>query len=353
MLSCINIKITFENKSVISCPHCFSKSIYKYGKDRHGNQKYLCRDCYHQFVTIKKQSNKRSSGYPVCPICGRKTFLWHRYPHYIHFRCVSKKKHHSIKVPIAAPLLKKKSFSKFAAACFKRFRFSPQIILFTLILYFENACSLRKIKRFLLQQYHICVSHVSIWRWLNHFAAFFRSTSHFLLQNADFQSDEWHADETFIRIQGVQHYLWILLDSETRTVIAWHLSSIRDGPSAYHLFCCAREQTEEQPQTIITDGLASYEMSIQMTFPNVIHHIYESFADEKNNNVLESFNGTFKSWYKSKKTFHSLESAKNLITIFLFYYNFIHQHSSLNHHAPAEVAGVRYTKKQKDSWFLF
>ena len=185
------------------------------------------------------------------------------------------------------------------------------------------------------------------------FVAFFRSTSYFLLQNADFQSDEWYADETFIWIQGVQHYLWILLDSESRTVIAWHLSSIRDGPSAYHLFCCAREQTEEQPQTIIIDGLASYEMSIQMTFPNVIHHVYESFADEKNNNVLESFHGTFKSWYKSKKTFHSLESAKNLITIFLFYYNFIHQHSSLNHHAPAEVAGVRYTMKQKDSWFLF
>ena len=154
-------------------------------------------------------------------------------------------------------------------------------------MYFENACSLRKIKRFLLQQYHISVSHVSIWRWFNHFAAFFRSTSHFLLQNADFQSDEWHADETFIRIQGVQHYLWILLDSETRTVIAWHLSSIRDGPSAYHLFCCAREQTEEQPQTIITDGLASYEMSIQMIFPNVIHHVYESFVDEKNNKMKE------------------------------------------------------------------
>ena len=134
MLSCINIKITFENKSVIFCPHCFSKSIYKYGKDRHGNQKYLCRDCYHQFVTVKKQFNKQNSGYPVCPICGRKTFLWHRYPHYIHFRCVSKKKHHSIKVPIAAPLLKKKSFSKFSAACFKRFRFSSQIILLALIL---------------------------------------------------------------------------------------------------------------------------------------------------------------------------------------------------------------------------
>ena len=86
-----------------------------------------------------------------------------------------------------------------------------------------------------------------------------------------------------------------------------------------------------------------------MIFPNVIHHVYETFVDEKNNNLLESLNATFKSWYKSKKTFHSLESTKNLITILLFYYNFIYQHSSLNHHASVEVAGIRYTKKQKDS----
>ena len=184
MLSCINInkKITFENKSVISCPHCFSKSIYKYEKDQQGNQKYLCRDCYHQFVTVKKQSNKRSSGYLVCPICGRKTFLWHRYPHYIHFRFVSKKNHHSIKVHIVAPLLEKKSCSEFVAACFKKFRFSLQIILSALILYFENAYSLRKIKRFLLQQYHISVFHVSIGYWLNLYSAFSFHFSFFITE---------------------------------------------------------------------------------------------------------------------------------------------------------------------------
>ena len=33
-----------------SCPRCNSKKLYKYGKDKFGNQKYQCRVCKHQFA---------------------------------------------------------------------------------------------------------------------------------------------------------------------------------------------------------------------------------------------------------------------------------------------------------------
>ena len=48
-----------------------------------------------------------------------------------------------------------------------------------------------------------------------------------------FHSNELHANKTFIRIQAVQHCLWILPASGPRTVIAWHISLIRDRPSKY------------------------------------------------------------------------------------------------------------------------
>ncbi|PWM69619.1 MAG: IS6 family transposase, partial [Clostridiales bacterium] len=32
------------------CPRCNSHSLYKYGKDKFGNQKYQCRICKHQFA---------------------------------------------------------------------------------------------------------------------------------------------------------------------------------------------------------------------------------------------------------------------------------------------------------------
>lgn len=337
---------------MITCPRCFSKSMYRYGKDKFANQKYLCRNCRHQF-TLQPKHLDSSNPNPLCPICQRKTFLWHTYDTYLHFKCNSKLPGHSIKVPISPFTFKKTKFPPFVSASFKRFRFSPTIILTALSLYFECSSSLRQIQRFLKYHFHIRVSHVSIYRWIRHFAAFFKTVSNFLLQHANLQSDEWHADETYIKIHGVKHYLWVLLDSETRVVIAFHLSPDRDGLAALKLFQNAHTITDASPLTIITDGLWAYHMSIQMTYPNTSHHVYTSFADIQNNNLIESFNKTFKAWYKTKKGFHSFSSALDSISNFLFYYNFIHSHSSLSNLSPAMVAGVKYTEEQKDHWFLF
>ena len=34
----------------ICCPDCFSKNLYKYGKDNTGEQKYRCKTCHRQFT---------------------------------------------------------------------------------------------------------------------------------------------------------------------------------------------------------------------------------------------------------------------------------------------------------------
>ena len=41
-----------------------------------------------------------------------------------------------------------------------------------------------------------------------------------LIPALNFNSDEWHADETVVKIQGEKYYLWLILDSETRFVLA-------------------------------------------------------------------------------------------------------------------------------------
>ena len=348
----INIKITFEN-TVVSCPHCFSDSIYRYGKDKHGHQKYICRKCNHQFTLEPNQTRTSKKGYPKCPVCGRNTFAWHKYDSYIHFKCNSKKSGHSIKVPFENLNFFKKNFPNFCRASFKRFRFAPNIILYALVLYFENSCSFRQIQKFLKRFFSVCVSHVSIYNWIRHFASFFKTVSNFLLQKANLQSDEWHADETYIKINGIKHYLWILLDSETRVVIAFHLSAARNSSSALALFENSRCITESEPNTIITDGLDAYNVPIMATYPKTKHHVYTSFSDVLSNNLIESFNKTFKAWYKTKKGFCSFTSALDMISNFLFYYNFIHCHSSLSYMTPASVAGITYSQEQAKRWFLF
>ena len=64
------------------CPRCNSKKLYKYGKDKFGNQKYQCRICKHQFAPDFISSGSKGAKplppeqrkYPSCPICGKAAF---------------------------------------------------------------------------------------------------------------------------------------------------------------------------------------------------------------------------------------------------------------------------------------
>ena len=73
-----------------------------------------------------------------------------------------------------------------------RHRFPAEIISRAVWLYHEFSLSLRDVE-LLLAERGVVASYETIRRWCN---------------------DKWHLDEVFIRIQGVQHYLWCAVDQE-------------------------------------------------------------------------------------------------------------------------------------------
>ena len=58
-----------------------------------------------------------------------------------------------------------------------------------------------------------------------------------------------------------------------------------------------------------------------------------------------------RSFWKGERTFNSFDKANNLIYLFIFHYNFIRPHGSLNNCTPAEVAGFASDSFAKNSWF--
>lgn len=334
------------------CPRCFSSSLYKYGRDKYGAQKYLCRDCKHQFTTAKHSPKTSKSTYPRCPICGHATFAWHRYDTYIHFKCCSKKCNHSFKLPIAPPESLLVYCDLPGIHSFKRFRTPPHIIYQALFLYFDGNMSTRAIARFLRSSINFALSHVAVHYWTKAFAPWFQATSTAFLVSLDLCSDQWHADETFIKIMGVTYYLWILLDSETRFVISFILSDKRNSTSAYRLFQRAASLTSASPAVIITDHWDAYNQAIATFYPNAVHYRYYDFTDDRSNNTIEAFNKTFKAWYRTKKGFKAFTSSLCLISTFIFHYNFLHQHTSMNLLPPAIVAGATYSDTMRLQWLL-
>ncbi|AEB74793.1 ISCb1g3, transposase [Clostridium botulinum BKT015925] len=335
----------------ITCPRCYSHKLYKFGKDKEGNQKYQCKECKRQFAPSATPKERQLKDYPRCPVCNKGTFIHHNYSNYINYRCNDKKCNHSFFVAKPTAIDPSSNTTIQGKLNFKGMRFPIHIILMALDLYFLNESSTRRISQYLFRTFNVKVSHVTIASWTKKFAAYFKLKSDNLFYNIDLSdSDEWHADETVVFINGKKHYLWLVIDSESRLIISYHLSPYRDAKQAFSLFNDAKKLGS--PRAIVTDRLPSYNIPIKSVFQDTLHIKVQSFKDDISNNIIESFNKTFKSWYKGLKGFNSFDSANKLISVFIFHYNFIRNHSSLRSLTPAEVSGINYSVKAKNNWLL-
>ena len=336
----------------ICCPNCFSKNLFKYGKDpKYNLQKYQCKSCKKQFS--ERSFIKKKSKYPKCPICGKGTYLHHDYLYYSIFTCNDKKCNHSIKIikdyvieKISSDLIKSNQFS------FKRMRTNIKLIIDALYMYFVNNSSTRAISNFFKDRYDYYVSHVTIHHWTTKFADVFKQIANTFMPKSLSQSDEWHADETIIKIHGKKYYVWTLIDSETRYIIDYHLTESRDASEAFALFYSAKHK-HGSPKSIVSDRLPSYNTPVKSVFYNSKHIKVQKFSDDITNNLIESFFSKFKAHYKAHRGLKSFHSVNKLLTCFFFFYNYIRPHGSLSNKTPARVAGVLYSELSRKNLLLF
>ena len=231
------------------------------------------------------------------------------------------------------------------AAAFKGMKNKTNIITTALDLYYRGL-SLRQIVQHLEASHKLKISHGTIYYWIKKYVELITNNMGEL--NARF-SDRWHADETILKVNGRHLLLWSLLDSETRFLIATHISSKRGEEDASVLMKKGAKTSREKPLEIVTDGLSSYDNAILKEFGSnpgePLIHLQGSLTKALNNK-MERMNGTIKSRTKNMAGLYNTESAIRFANGFSIYYNFIKPHTSLNQKTPAEAAGIaneRYT----------
>ena len=269
----------------ITCPKCNNNhSFYRYGKDPDGYQKYLCRNCHHQFAPERPRAQGANCRrkYPPCPVCGKTSFLHHDYEHYSNYRCSDKKCNHSFFEWKSAAITAPSMSSLFGKHNFKRMRYPIQIIIMALSMFYLGKNSFRNISLILKTAFNIKVSHTTISNWCVKFAPMFDDMRIQLVPLLDLNSDEWHADETVVKVAGVKHYIWFIIDSETRFVIGFHLSPHRDSPQAVSLFSEAAKLGK--PSAIVSDRYSAYKVPTKSIFGDAKHIRVQSFKDDISNN---------------------------------------------------------------------
>jgi transposase-like protein len=151
----------------------------------------------------------------------------------------------------------------------------------------------------------------------------------------------WIADETVIKFNGQNYWLWDIIDKKTRFLIASYLSENRGTLQAKKLMELASKRAGIAPSAVITDKLRAYLDGIEIVFGGYTEHIQSSpFADQDDTNEIERFQGTIKDRTKVIRGFKTFETALIILDGFLVHYNFFRPHISLKGKTPAEVAGV-------------
>lgn len=267
----------------------------------------------------KPPSQQGQSKYPSFPRCSKSSFLHHDCEHYSNYNCSGKKCNHSSSITKPTSVSSASMSRLFGKTDFKRMRSPVHIILMALTMFYLGKSSFRNISLILRIANNIKVSHTTISNWCKQFAPMFNNFSFKLVPILNFNSDEWHADETVVKILGKKHYIWFIVDSETRFVLGFHLSPYRNSPQAFTLFDSVKNLGK--PNSLVTDRYSAYKDPAKAVL--YIKHIrVQSFKDDPNN-LIECFNKQFKTWYKTKQGFNSYESANNLIFMFVFFFNFV------------------------------
>ena len=157
---------------------------------------------------------------------------------------------------------------------------------------------------------------------------------------------EWVTDELQVQVGGKKYWLWNVMDSRTRYILASHLSRHRNMQAAEAVMEKAEAAATEHPKVIKSDRLASYPAAISLVFPETKHVQSDGIRAEVNNNLSERLQGTYRQRIKTMRGLDSLQSGQRYLDGWTLTYNFFREHESINDRTPAEAAKVNGPYKE-------
>ena len=153
---------------------------------------------------------------------------------------------------------------------------------------------------------------------------------------------EWVADEMAVTVGGEQYWLFNVMDSKTRFVLAAYLSKERTTRAAATVLAMARQRAERPPSVVKTDGLKSYNEGVFRAFrvDNIKHVVSQGTRAEINNNLSERMQGTFRDRDNTLRALKTRETGRTCIDGLVLHYNYFRPHESLDGKRPAESVGA-------------
>lgn len=347
---------TISNK--LKCPKCGASHEWLY--DNNGNNgQFQCKVCG---LTFKETNYATKPIIFKCPYCGttlaaqkdRKHFNIHKcrnlkcsyylrnfkkLPKNISHEEKSKYKLHYIYREFKINFFKMNlhEISEHATG-FSFKKFNPHIMGLCLTYHINLKLSTRQTSHALEEIHGIKISHTMIAKYALTAATVIKPFVDSFNYNP---SKRIAADETYIKVKGVRHYVWIIMDACKKSILGYQVSDTRAVGPCILAMRMAFEKFKVFPQSelqFVADGYSAYPLAKQQfeieenkdfTLTQVIglcnnDPVSTEFRWIKQ--VIERLNRTFKASYRVTCGYGSDNGALYGFSLWVAYYNFLRPH---------------------------
>jgi putative transposase len=189
---------------------------------------------------------------------------------------------------------------------YHRHRFPIEVVEHCVWLYFRFCLSYRNIEEMMAVR-GVRVTYETVREWCRKFGALYATQ---LRKSRPGIGSKWHLDEVFLKMNGVQHYLWRAVDQNGVTIDIL-VQPKRDRWAALRFFRRLLHTAGGAPRVIITDKLRSYAAAKRQIMPEIEHR-----QSRYLNNRCENSHQPTRTRERQMKRFQNPEQAQRFLSSF-------------------------------------
>lgn len=369
---------TFESV----CPFCGAPHEYIYDNSNQRGQ-FKCKVCHNTF-TVKTTLSDEIGIY--CPHCGSKLTQHHDRDGYIVYRCPSNKcfyykKNKKLFKEGKAEQLKTSSGRDRFRYHYREFKFNmdtlkkisesidfdinkihfDQKVLGLVLSYYVNyGLSSRKTALILQQIHGIKISHQTVMNY----AAKVSKLIQPLVDNYPYDlGNVMVGDETYIKVKGKNHYVFFWSDPAKKIITSYRIYATRNTENACQSIYDFLAKYKVIPEDLlgIADGNPIYNAAQLFFHLNGIDFDLKQVIGIKNKDEIskeyrpfkqieERLNRTYKQNYYGTNGYQTLEKANEYMVLYVAFFNFLRQHSSLGYKVSVEDDLFEADSLMPDRW---
>ena len=215
---------------------------------------------------------------------------------------------------------------------------NPQAITSAMQLYFSGE-SLRNTQKS-LKLLGVEVSHKTVFMWIKKYITLMKNYTETITPNV---SDNWRADEVYVKVAGNMKYLFAMMDNDTRVWIAQQVADKKGTSDMRPLLHESQEVAGKKPATFITDGAANFHDAYNKEYHtnrynSTVHISHIRLQGDHNNNRMERLNGELRDREKVMRSLKTVDSP--ILKGLQLYHKFFRPHMALDGKTPGEAAGI-------------